>query len=121
MELQSPGWEVFREVDSGLLKCKGRILSYQPIYLEEGEFVDKLIMHTHNEIDYFGIANTMAALRENWWILRPHSKVKRIINGCNVRRIELNLTVVQQLPSYLSSELKVEHPLKRQVLTTQGL
>ena len=52
MELQSPGWEVFREVDSGLLKCKGRILSYQPIYLEEGEFVDKLNMHTHNEIDH---------------------------------------------------------------------
>ena len=84
MELQSPGWEAFREVDSGLLKCKGRILSYQPIYLEEGEFVDKLIMHTHNEIDHFGIANTMAALRENWWIPIPHSKVKRIINGCNV-------------------------------------
>ena len=83
MELQSPGWEVFREVHSGLLKCKGRTPGYQPIYLEEGEFVDKLIMHTH-EIDHFGIANTMAALRESWWIPRLHLKVKRIINGCNV-------------------------------------
>ena len=65
MELQSPGWEVLWDSDSGLLKCKGRIPGYQPIYLEDGEF---FVVHTHNEIDHFGIANTMAALRENWWI-----------------------------------------------------
>ena len=60
-ELRAPGWEVIREGDSGLLKCKGRIPGYQPIYLEGGDFTDKLIMHTHNEIRHFGIANTMAA------------------------------------------------------------
>ncbi len=40
--------------------------------------------HTPNKIDHFGVANTMAALRENWWIPKLRSKVKRIINECNV-------------------------------------
>ncbi|XP_028390705.1 uncharacterized protein LOC114515614 [Dendronephthya gigantea] len=84
VELKTPGWEVVQENGSGLLKCKGRIPGYQPIYLEGGEFADKLIMHTHNEINHFGVANTMAALRETWWIPRLRSKVKRIINNCNV-------------------------------------
>jgi hypothetical protein len=83
-ELRAPGWEVIREGDSGLLKCKGRIPGYQPTNLEGDDFTDKLIMHTHNEMRHFGIANTMGALRENWWIPRLRSKVKRIINEYNV-------------------------------------
>ena len=83
-ELKTPGWEVVRECYSGVLKCNGRIPGYQPIYLEGGEFMGKLIVHTHNKIDHFGIANTMAALKENWWIPRLCSKVKRIINDCIV-------------------------------------
>ena len=70
------------EGGSGSLKCKGRIPRYQPVYLEGGDFADK--WHTHNMIDHFGIANTMAALRENWRIPKLRSKVKRIINECNV-------------------------------------
>ena len=103
-ELRAPGWEVIREGDSGLLKCKGRIPGYQPIYLERGDFTDKLIMHTHNEIRHFGIANTMAALRENWWIPRLRSKVKRIINECNVckayRVKPYGRTATAELPTF---------------------
>ena len=103
-ELRAPGWEVIREGDSGLLKCKGRIPGYQPIYLEGGDFTDKLIMHTHNEIRHFGIANTMAALRENWWIPRLRSKVKRIINECNVckayRVKPYGRTATAELPTF---------------------
>lgn len=61
-ELTTPDWEVVQECDSGVLKCKGRISGYQPVYLEGGEFADNLISHTHSEIDHFGIPNTMAAL-----------------------------------------------------------
>ena len=84
---QAPGWKVVREEESGLLRCKGRIPGYPPIYLPSGEFTDMLIMHTHKEINHFGIANTMATVRENWWIPRLRSKVKRIINGCNVCKV----------------------------------
>ena len=71
---------------------------------EEGKFVGKLIMHTYNETVHFGIANTMAALRENWWIPRLRSKVKRIINGCNVckayRVKPYSRTATAELPKF---------------------
>ena len=61
-------------------------------------------MHTHNEISHFGIANTMAALRENWWIPRLRSKVKRIINECNVckayRVKPYGRTATAELPTF---------------------
>jgi hypothetical protein len=37
-EPRAPGWEVIREGDSGVLKCKGRIPGYQPMYVEGGDF-----------------------------------------------------------------------------------
>ena len=102
-ELKTPGWEVVREGGSGLLKCKGRIPGYQPVYLE-GDFADKLIWHTHNKIYHFGIANTMAALRENWWIPKLRSKVKRIINECNAckayRVKPYGRTATAELPTF---------------------
>ena len=71
---------------------------------EEGKFVDKLIMCLHNEIDHLGIANTMAAPRENWWIPRLRSKVKRIINGCNVCKVyrvkPYGRTATAELPNF---------------------
>ena len=71
---------------------------------EEGEFVDKLIMCIHNEIDHLVIANTMAAPKENWWIPRLRSKVKRIINGCNVCKVyrvkPYGRTTTAELPNF---------------------
>ena len=103
-DLQMAGWEVVLEKSSGLLKCKGRIPGYQPTYLDRGEFTDKLIMHTHQKINHFGVANTMAALRERWWIPRLRSKVKKIINDCNVCKISrvkpYGPTVTAELPNF---------------------
>ena len=88
-ELRAPGWEVIREGDSGLLKCKGRIPGYQPIYLEGGDFTDKLIMHTHNEIRHFGIANNrpltyVESEQEEEQVLTPNT----ILWGQNVHTID---------------------------------
>ena len=67
-------------------------------------FANKLIWHAHNKIDHFGIANTMATLRENWWIPKLRSKVKRIINECNVckayRVIPYGHTATAELPTF---------------------
>jgi hypothetical protein len=85
--LQTPGWEDVHDELSGLLRCKGRIPDYRPIYLEKGEFTDKLIEHIHKKTNHFGVANTMAAISENWWIERLRTKVKRIINQCNMCKV----------------------------------
>ena len=67
-ELQAPGWRIVEDEVTKVLKCKGRVPGYEPIYLDGGLFVEKLIAHTHSKIKHFGFANTMAALREQWWI-----------------------------------------------------
>lgn len=59
-------WEVVRDEEGGLLRCKGRIPGYRPIHLKKEEFTDKLIEHIYKETNKFGVANAMAAIRENW-------------------------------------------------------
>lgn len=81
VELENPGWTIVKD-DRGILRCKGRITGYQPIYLEKGVFTDKLIRHVHKEGLHLGIPNTMAAIREKYWIPKLRSKVKKVINDC---------------------------------------
>ena len=81
MDLESPGWTIVKD-DKGILRCKGRITGYQPMYIDKGVFADKLIRHIHTEVIHLGIPNTMAAIREKWWIPKLRSKVKKIINEC---------------------------------------
>ena len=85
--MQAPGWKIIEDNETKVLKCKGRIHGYEPVYLERGLFVEKLIVHTHNTIKHFGVANTMATLREHWWIPQLRSKVKKLINNCNVCKL----------------------------------
>ena len=64
-EVEAPGWQLIKDEETGVLKCKGRIAGYQPIYLDAGQFVEKLIRYTHEKIMHLGVANTMAAIREH--------------------------------------------------------
>jgi hypothetical protein len=59
-DIQSPGWRLVEERDTGILKCEGRVTNYQPIYLGGGAFEDKLISHVHNQTMHLGVSNTMA-------------------------------------------------------------
>lgn len=86
-KLQVPGWKIFEDKETKVLKCKGRIEGYAPTYLEGGLFVEKLIAHTHNQIKHFGVANTMATLRDHWWIPQLRTKVKKMIKRCNVCKL----------------------------------
>lgn len=85
--LQAPGWKLFKEKNTNILKCKGRVGGYTPTYIDGGLFTEKLITHTHNQIMHFGVANTMASLRETWWIPQLRSKVKKVIKNCNVCKL----------------------------------
>jgi hypothetical protein len=103
-DLQMPGWEVVQEDSSGLLKCKGQIPGYQPIYLDGGEFTREIDYAYPPEDCHFGVANTMVEIRENWWIPRLRSKVKKVIDDCNVCKIyrvrPYSPTVTAELPDF---------------------
>ncbi|XP_028413680.1 uncharacterized protein LOC114536536 [Dendronephthya gigantea] len=80
---QSSGWRLNRDKETKILRCVGRIKGYSPIYLENGSFVEKLICHDHEQTLHLGIASTMGAIREEWWVPRLRSLVKKAINGCH--------------------------------------
>lgn len=86
-DLRSPGWKLVKDPETGILRCKGRVKSYEPIYLSGGAFECKLIAHTHEQILHLGVSSTMAAIRETWWIPRLREKVKKTINKCNVCKV----------------------------------
>ena len=48
-DLQAPGWKIIQDKETKILKCKGRLTGYEPVYLEGVLFVDKLIVHTHSQ------------------------------------------------------------------------
>ena len=75
--LQTPGWELVKD-NTTILRCSGRISRYNPIYIEGGLFGEKLNAHTHEQIMHLGVANTMANIRNEWWIPRLRSKVKKV-------------------------------------------
>ena len=65
----------------------GRIPGYSPTFLEDGPSVEKLIKHTDEQIKHLGIASMMAALREDWWIPRLRSLVKKETKQCNACKV----------------------------------
>ena len=84
--LQAPGWDLVKD-SKNILRCSGRIPAYNPIYIEGGLFGEKLIAHAHEQIMHLGVANTMAQVRTEWWIPRLRSKVKKVINQCNICKV----------------------------------
>jgi len=84
--LQAPGWDLVKD-NRNILRCSGRIPDYNPIYVEGGLFGEKLIAHAHEQIMHLGVANTMANVRNERWIPKLRSKVKKVINQCNTCKV----------------------------------
>ena len=76
-QTEAPGWQLVKVEDNGIFLCKKRISGYQPIYVDASPFVEKLIEYTHEKIMHLGVANTMAAIRKQYWVPHLRSKVKK--------------------------------------------
>ncbi|KAK3750713.1 hypothetical protein QZH41_017268, partial [Actinostola sp. cb2023] len=85
IDLQAPGWELIK--DQGILKCKGRVQGHSPTYIQGGLLAEKRINHMHQETMHLGVASTMAAIREEWYIPKLRCKVKGIINKCPICKL----------------------------------
>ena len=53
---------------------------------------------------HLGVANTMASVRENWWIPKLRAKVKKVIKNCNICKVystkPYGLPSISALPEY---------------------
>ena len=80
-DTETPGWRLVEDKDTG------RIPGYRPTYLKDCLLTQKLIRHVHSEIKHLGVANTMAEIRKEWWVSKLRSKVKKMVNTCNVCKV----------------------------------
>ena len=86
-DLSSAHFRLMKDKETGTLMCDGRIVGYKPIYLENEEFITKLIRYVHKKNNHLGIAHTVASIREEWWIPRLRSRVKKCIKNCNTCKV----------------------------------
>ena len=53
---------------------------------------------------HLGVANTMASVREDWWIPKLTAKVKKVIKNCNICKVYFTkpygLPSISGLPEY---------------------
>lgn len=86
-ETKSSGWKLERDGTTKIVRCIGRIKGYSLIYLRNGLFVKKLIWHVHEQLFHLGVASTMGAIREEWWIPRLRSLVEKMISTCHTCKV----------------------------------
>lgn len=67
----------------GVMTCHGQIQGQTPIYLPNSEkFTEKLVQQVHCETLHGGVALTMAAVRERYWVPKLRSLVKSVRSKC---------------------------------------
>lgn len=71
----------------GLLECRGRLQGRTPIYIpHRSVLAKKLVQQVHEKTLHGGVGLTMAAVREQYWIPKLRSLVKRVRKACNTCR-----------------------------------
>ena len=78
----------------GMLRCQGRLEmsemhegTKQPLLLPKSDYYTQLIIdHVHRSCLHAGVAQTLAQVRQKYWIPQGRSAVKRISKKCSVCR-----------------------------------
>ncbi|MCG8069350.1 MAG: hypothetical protein JAY84_15975 [Candidatus Thiodiazotropha taylori] len=99
----------------GLIRSKGRLSSGTmgkcPIILPSGHHVTKIIIRHHHETKgHVGIQQVLAATRENYWIVKGHSAVKKVLKGCIMCKRQHAPLCTQQMAPLLEEQISPDKP-----------
>jgi hypothetical protein len=80
--------------DQGLIRCHGRLQNaaipseaINPILLPKKEyFTELLIASFHKKLLHAGVSQTLAAIRNEFWIPKGRTEVGKLINSCHICR-----------------------------------
>ena len=95
--------------EQGILRCKGRYQNSEltqgakcPKLLPPKEYFTKLnVEEVHSNMFHSGVSQTLAEIRQEYWILKGRSVVKRVLNGCKVcQMVEGGPYRMPQIPSW---------------------
>ena len=105
--------------EKGLLRCLGRLdnsdIGYEakrPLLLpKKDRFTDLIINHNHKGSLHTGVAQTLAKIRQKYWIPHGRSTVKKVLQQCLVcRRWEGGPYQVPPMPPLPSKRVKESVP-----------
>ena len=111
---------IYRD-DQDILRAKGRLekssLPFDqkfPIVLPaEGYFVELLVSDAHWKILHGGVNDTMAFLRERFWVLRLRQVTRKLVNKCFVcKLIEGKAYSSRPFPPLPRHRINMDHPFE---------
>jgi len=74
--------------DDGIIRCIGRIINDQPIFLpRESTYAARICEDAHRKVGHKSVNFVMAAVRNEFWIPRLRTMVKRIKRECESCKI----------------------------------
>ena len=99
----------------GLVRSKGRVsfgaISRCPVILPSGHHVTTLIIRfLHETTGHVGIQQVLAATRENYWIVKGHSAVKKVLKGCILCKRQHAPLCTQQMAPLLEEQMSPDKP-----------
>ena len=106
--------------EDGLLRCHGRLgnsdldeTAKQPLLLPKADrFTELLIDNIHKRTLHSGVAQTLAKIRNKYWIPTGRSVVQRVLRCCTVcKRWECGPYRMPIMPPYLNNVLVHQCPL----------
>ena len=101
---------------TGLLRCRGRVnnatlssATKNPILPPtKHPWIKLLILHVHHQVKHSGIIDTLATVREKFWILQGRQAVKGVIRHCvtcnKLEGMYYSSVMPPDLPSFRVSE-----------------
>ncbi|XP_002157912.3 uncharacterized protein LOC100197154 [Hydra vulgaris] len=74
-----------KQDEKNLWRCHGRVTGYSLIFIPKGLLLTlRIIEHHHTKTLHGGVGDTMASIRERFWIPNLRVAVKKVIRSCNL-------------------------------------
>ena len=117
-------WEknlgLFTDSD-GILRCKGRFgystmnydEKYPAIIPRDNQLTSLIVSHSHSTVLHGGVADTLAKVREKFWIIKGRQLVKKTIKRCAICRrfegVHYKLSPISDLPNFRTDAAPAFH------------
>ncbi|KAI2802362.1 hypothetical protein BLOT_009807 [Blomia tropicalis] len=106
--------------NDGLLRCKSRILEYEPIWIPKGLLAEDVLRHAHVRSLHRGIDMSLAMISSDLYIPGSRRIMKKIVRECIKCRILRNQPISQPLGPLHEQQIKYGAPFEDILLDVFG-
>ena len=106
---------------NGLLRCQGRLVNaqlsqaaeYPKLLPKDAHFTQLVIKDAHCRILHSGVSQTLATVRQEYWIPHGRAIIKKILKNCRVcRRVEGTPFAMPRMPDLPRECVARSHPFE---------